>query len=285
MQDSSFLTVRERITAYEEQGLFDRDVADNPPTIPLRPGMVDYTGRKLSTRMGTQLANLIGRRYFEKKLRQGAVIFKEVRGEENLSGLEESGVLVTCNHFSPFDNYAVYKALLPLLGKRDLYKVIREGNYTNFKGLYGYLFRHCNTLPLSSSIACMKEFLGALKVLFARGEKVLIYPEQGMWDNYRKPRPLKVGSFQLAARENVPVLPIFITMEDSDTAGPDGTPVQAYTVHILPPLVADPGMRVRERAEWLCRENYRLWKDTYEAFYGIPLTYTTKGEVGPCSYT
>jgi 1-acyl-sn-glycerol-3-phosphate acyltransferase len=96
-----------------------------------------------------------------------------------------------------------------------LYKIIREGNYTSFGGFYGYLFRHCNTLPLSSSLSGMKALLGALKKLFARGEKVLIYPEQSMWYNYRKPKPLKVGAFSFAVKNNVPILPVFITLENT----------------------------------------------------------------------
>ncbi len=276
-------TQKEKIEAYERQGLFDQDIAIDPPTIPLKPGTVDYTCRKLSTRLGTKLANKIGQHHFENMMKRGEVALKEIRGQENLKDLENTGVLVTCNHFSPFDNYAVNKALLPLLQGRDLYKVIREGNYTNFKGLYGYLFRHCNTLPLSSSMACMREFLAALHTLFARGEKILIYPEQALWPNYRKPRPLKVGSFRLAVKEKMPILPIFITMEDTDIQTKDGSTVQAYTVHIFPPIYPDPSANPREESKRICRANYDLWKETYESFYQIPLTYLTEGEVEPCS--
>jgi 1-acyl-sn-glycerol-3-phosphate acyltransferase len=216
-------------------------------------------------------------------LRDRLVILREIRGQENLEAIKNSGALVTCNHFNPFDNYAVYKALLPILQKRDLYKIIREGNYTSFKGLYGYLFRHCNTLPLSSSLSCMKELMAAMSILFARGEKILIYPEQGMWYNYRKPRPLKLGSFRFAAKEKVPVLPVFITLEDTDEYDADGLPVQAYTVHILPAIFPSDALSVRENTEKMCRENYRLWKKTYESFYGKNLEYTTESEVSECS--
>ncbi len=275
----------QKIENYERQGLFDKDIAEDPPTIPLQPGKVDYTCRKLSTRIGAKLANCIGSAHFERKMKKGEVILKEIRGRESLDAIKATGALVVCNHFDPFDNYAVYKAIKPALEGRDLYKVIREGNYTNFRGLYGYLFRHCNTLPLSSSLACMKEFLAALHLLFARGEKVLIYPEQALWPHYRKPRPLKVGSFRLAAKENVPVLPLFITMEDTEKKNADGGAVQAYTVHILPVLHPEPDKKVRENSELLCRRTYALWKETYEQVYGIPLTYLTEGEVDPCSYT
>jgi hypothetical protein len=279
------IRILERIEEYERKGLFDRDINDDPPTRPLRAGEVDYTCQKLSTRIGKTIANRIGQRHFEGMMKRGEVVLREIRGAENLDAVKDCGALVTCNHFGVFDNYAVYKALAPMLGKRDLYKIIREGNYTSFPGLYGYLFRNCNTLPLSSSVSCTKELLSALHVLFGRGEKVLIYPEQGMWHDYRKPRPLKVASFRFAAKESVPVLPIFITLEDTERAGADGYPIQAYTVHILPAIFPDSTLSARENSLIMCQRKYAAWKKTYESVYGIPLTYLTKGEVDPCAFT
>lgn len=276
-------TLLEKIEEYEKNGWFDKDVNDDPPTRPLRPGEVDYTQKKLSTKIASAIANKVGQHHFEKMLKDRKVILKEIKGGENLIDIKYRGALITCNHFSVFDNYAVYKAVSPILGKRDLYKIIREGNFTSFPGLYGYLFRHCNTLPLSSNISCIKEFRSALQELFARGEKVLIYPEQGMWLNYRKPRPLKTGSFHFAAKSQVPVLPIFITLEDSEGFDEMGLPIQAYTVHILPPIYPDAELSARENAKAMCLKNYALWKDTYESFYRTELRYTTVGEVSPCS--
>lgn len=273
----------DKIAEYEKKGWFDKDVNDDPPTRPLRPGEVDYVGKRLSTRIGTRIANKIGQNHFEKMIKNGEVVLKEIRGQENLAAVGESGALVTCNHFSVFDNYAALKAVDPILKNSILYKVIREGNYTSFPGIYGYLFRHCNTLPLSSNITCVKELMAAMHTLFARGEKILIYPEQGMWAGYRKPRPLKLGSFRFAVREGVPVIPLFITLEDTENLGADGLHIQAYTVHVLPPIFPDKSLSVREDTERICRENYRLWKETYESFYGIKLEYTTDGEVSPCS--
>ena len=60
---------------------------------------------------------------------------------------------------------------------------------------------------------------------------MLVYPEQSMWWNYRKPKPLKKGAYTFAAKNHVPVLPCFITMEDSDILGDDGFYVQEYTIH------------------------------------------------------
>ena len=272
-----------RIEEYERRGWFDRDVEDDPPTTPLDYERVDFAYERWSSRLGARVANLAGKSYFDRCIRRGLYVMKEVRGLEHFEPVRDAGVLITCNHFNAFDNYAVNRALAPVLDGRDLYKIIREGNYTSFGGFFGYLFRHCNTLPLCASVHGMKRMMDGLAKLFARGEKVLIYPEQGMWYNYRKPRPLKVGAFRFAAKTLTPVLPIFITLEDTDRLDPDGLPVQAYTLHIHPVIYPDPALSVRENSLRMCEETYARWKATYESFYDRELTYTTEGEVQICS--
>jgi 1-acyl-sn-glycerol-3-phosphate acyltransferase len=157
-----------------------------------------------------------------------------------------------------------------------LYKVIREGNYTNPPKPFGLLMRHCNTLPLSSKLATMKKFMQAFSALLARGETILIYPEQGMWWNYRKPRPMQDGAFTLAVKNKTPVVPIFITMEDSVVTDGDGFPVQEYTLHILPAIYPDEKLPFHAAKEKMKNENYAAWVSTYESFYQKPLVYGEK---------
>ena len=269
------LAVLHKIEAYEKEGLFDRDVENDPPTVPLVPGQVDYTYCKQKTRAGAFWANRVARAFFEKKIRRGELIIKEVRGLQNYRAVH-GGAMLTCNHFNPFDNYAVLKAIEKDLPRKSLYKIIREGNYTSFKGLYGYFFRHCNTLPLAANLHVMGELSRGVSTLLARGEHILIYPEQGMWWNYKKPRPLKDGAFRLAAKNGVPVIPVFITMEDSARLDGAGFPIQAYTVHILHAIYPDEKLPLRERIAAMRAENERLWRETYEKTYGIPLVYATE---------
>ena len=268
--------VLRRMEEYERLGFFDRDVENDPPTRPLRPGEVDYTLKKWTSRLSSEIANEVARRHFDRCIKRGELVIKEVRGLENYQAVRDRGVIITANHFNAFDNYAVFKAIQQELGRKRLYKIIREGNYTSFPGIYGYFFRHCNTLPLSADHRAFRELRDAITVLLGRGEKILIYPEQGMWWNYRKPRPLKAGAFHFAAANKAPVLPFFLTMEDTDRIGADGYPIQAYTVHILPAIEPDAALSVRENAQRMCDRNFAAWKDVYEQFYDIPLTYTTE---------
>ena len=74
------------------------------------------------------------------------------------------------------------------------------------------------------------------------------------------------------------MLPIFITMEDSETYGSDGFPVQEYTVFIDKPIYPQSGLTEREQVKAMRDGNYSVWKHIYEGFYGIPLEYSTENE-------
>ena len=267
------LELLKRIEELEKQQLWHLDVEDDPETYPLMPDQVDYLNEKLSSKIKNRIANFLGTRFFEGMIAKRQLIIKEVRGIENFTAVS-GGKIVTCNHFSISDNYAVWKALCNHMDGKMLYKIIREGNYTNPPKPFGMLMRYCNTLPLSSQIPTMKKFLRAVKVLLERGETILIYPEQGMWWNYRKPKPMQDGAFTLAIRNKSPIIPIFITMEDSDVLDGDGFFVQEYTVHILPAIYPDEALTNIEAKEKMKKENYEAWVKVYEDFYKMPLVYS-----------
>ena len=274
MEKSSHkLELMRRIAELEKKELWHLDVEDDPETYPLMPDKVDYLNEKLSSRIFNKIANKVGSMFFDEMIENRQLIIKEVKGIENFTAVE-GGRIVTCNHFSICDNYAVWVALRDYMNGKLLYKVIREGNYTNPPKPFGLLMKHCNTLPLSSQMATMKKFMAATKILLDRGETILIYPEQGMWWNYRKPRPMQDGAFSLAAKNNVPVVPILITMEDSDVLDADGFFVQEYTVNILPAIYPDNSLPRPKTTEKMKKENYEVWVRTYEEFYKKPLVYS-----------
>ena len=266
------LELLRRIAELEKKELWHLDVEDDPETYPLMPDQVDYLNKKLSSKIKNKIANVMATRFFDKMIAQKQLIIKEVRGIENFKAVK-GGKIVTCNHFSVGDNYAVWMALRKHMDGRMLYKVIREGNYTNPPKPFGLFMRHCNTLPLSSQKATVAKFMEAVQELLRRGETILIYPEQGMWWNYRKPRPMQDGAFSLAARNKAPIVPILITMEDSDILDGDGFFVQEYTVHILPAIYPDENLSYLAAKKDMKNRNYEAWVKTYEEFYGKPLVY------------
>ena len=271
------LELLRRIADLEKKQLWHLDVEDDPETYPLMPDQIDYLNERFSNKIKNKIANIAGARFFDKMIANKQLIIKEVRGIENFTAVE-GGRIVTCNHFSVGDNYAVWVALRDHMDGKFLYKVIREGNYTNPPKPFGLFMRHCNTLPLSSQRATMVKFMKAFAELLRRGETILIYPEQGMWWNYKKPRPMQDGAFSIAVRNKAPIVPIFITMEDSDVIDPDGFPVQEYTLHIMPAIYPDPTLSLREAKEDMRKKNYDAWVQVYEHFYDKKLVYAETEE-------
>ncbi len=271
-QSAHKLELLRRIADLEKKELWHLDVEDDPETYPLMPDQIDYLNEKLINKLKNKIANIFGARFFDNMIARRQLIIKEVRGIENFNAVT-GGKIVTCNHFSVGDNYAVWVALRDYMDGKLLYKVIREGNYTNPPKPFGLFMRHCNTLPLSSQKATMVKFMKAFAELLKRGETILIYPEQGMWWNYRKPRPMQDGAFSLAVRNKTPIVPIFITMEDSDVPDGDGFFVQEYTLHILPAIYPDETLSRIAAKKDMKNRNYEAWVKTYEEFYKKPLQY------------
>ena len=286
--------LNKKIEQYERQGRFDEDVEQDPPSRMIMPGEVDYLRKKLISKIKTKIAREKARIFFRKIQKKNIMIIRDIKGIENWQNLT-TGAIVTCNHFNAFDSFAIQVAYhkAKKWPKGKFYRVIREGNYTSFPGFFGELMRHYYTLPLSSNIKTMVEFTDATNTLLKRGDFVLFYPEQAMWWNYRKPRPLKPGAYKFAVKNNVPVLPCFITMKDSDILGedlrkeikgfkvdenflPDGFFVQEYTIHIGEPIYPNPELKPKENMEYMAQKNFEVWKEIYEREYAMPLEYLTE---------
>lgn len=267
------LNISERMELLELEGKFDVDVLNDPPTKPLLPNQIDYEQKKLMTKIKSRIANWTAQIGINGFIKKKQLIIKEVKGLENWKNLN-AGAIITCNHFGANDSFIMQK-IFKYSKKKKMFRIIREGNYTN-PPVLKFFMRNCDVLPLSSNSETMKKFLRAVNNILQRGDYVLIYPEESMWPNYRKPKPLKDGGFRFAVKNNVPVLPIFITMEDSDVVGEDGAFLQAHTVHILPPIYAKQDLSVKENIEYMKKSNYNAWVEVYEKFYGKKLEYTTK---------
>ncbi len=273
------LEIINRIQEFENEGRFHESVENDPEAPELLPDQVDYLCKKFSSKFKRRVANFVGDHYFLNLIKKDIMVIDGIEGEEYLKEGLKNGAIVTCNHFSPFDNYIVFHCIRKYLPRKYLYKIIREGNYTNFPGLYGFLFRHCNTLPLSRNRRTMMNFTSAVNQLLKRGEAILVYPEQEMWWNYKKPRPFKVGGFKFAYRADVPVVPTFITMtDDPERVDGDGYPVQRHTLHIMPPMYPDKTLGEKVGSEKMMNDAYELYKAKYEEVYGCPLVYGMQKE-------
>lgn len=271
------LEIIRKINEFEAAGNFSQDVEIDPPSRMLMPEEIDYLRTKLSSKIKTKIAFKAARKFLNKIIKDKQMIIKEIKGLENIQNLN-SGAIITCNHFNAFDSFAIQLVYekSKQKRKRKFFRVIREGNYTNFPGFYGFLMKHCNTLPLSSNPKTLQKFVKSTDKLLQDGNFVLVYPEQSMWWNYRKPKPLKDGAYKFAVRNNVPVLPCFITMEDSNLLDHDGFFIQEYTIHVGKPIYPNNKLDRNDNIDYMREENYHIWKQIYEDTYNLKLVYSTK---------
>lgn len=266
------LAVIEKIEQLERARIFDEDVEQDPPTIPLTPDKIKYANRSLWANFKRAIAYKMAYAFYDKATKERAFALGEIKGAQNLNSVS-GGAIVTCNHFNAMDSFVMQKVFDASKRKGRMYRVIREGNYTSFPGFYGFLMRNCDTLPLSDNMAVMKKFFRGVEKVLGENNLVLIYPEQSMWWNYRKPKPLKSGAFDLAVKYGVPVIPCFITMTDGDTVCPDGFPMQIYSPFVGEPIYPDKSLPRKQATEKLRAQVEEYNKQVYEKFYGIPLEY------------
>ncbi|MBQ9806853.1 MAG: 1-acyl-sn-glycerol-3-phosphate acyltransferase [Clostridia bacterium] len=269
-QSAERLEILEKIAKLEKEGgeRFYIDVEHDPSGHELTPEEVDYLRKKPSSKIKTFFARGLAA-VLRPTVRKDLQI--TVVGEENLANIK-GGALITSNHFSIFENIAVWEVADRVPGKHRFYRVIKGLNYFQ-PGWIGFLMKNCDTLPLSKNLKTMRLFGDSLEALLKKDSLVLVYPEQAMWWNYRKPRPPKAGAYFYAAKFNVPIIPCFVTMEDTDRLDSNGFPKQKYTIHVMPPLYPDPEKKARENEHFMMQENYRLCCELYEKVYGKKVEY------------
>lgn len=136
----------------------------------------------------------------------------EFVGLENLNNLPIGGAILTSNHYNQLDSLPM--KLLANKMHHQLSIVIEDTNLM-LPGFFRYLMNYVGTIPLVQSPSYIgNEFPKHLSAALAQNNWVLIYPEQEMWWNYRKPRKLQRGAYYFAAKQNVPVISTFVEIKD-----------------------------------------------------------------------
>lgn len=198
----------------------------------------------------------------------------KIEGKENLKGIK--ACIATCNHISKVDSFAVRQAI-----GYDINYVAAD--YNNWNNILGTVGRHTGYLPLSPSLdrKLMRKFNEAIEYyLTKKKRKILFYPEQAMWREESRPRPLKDGAFHYAVKHNVPILPLFITFTPKENMVDDQGRYEFsdYTIHILPPIYPKENVNNRENVEYMRNTNYQMWKDCYEKTYNKKLEFKVKSK-------
>lgn len=204
------------------------------------------------------------------------IINTKIVGIKNIENIK-TGAIITSNHFNPLDNIMV-RRFVRKIGKKRLYIVCQETNLA-MDGLIGYIMNYADIIPISNQLSYMKkEFPQTLTKLLNKNNFILIYPEQEMWFNYRKPRLPKPGAYYYAAKNNVPVISCFVEMIDKDKKDNEEFNKVKYIIHILNPIYPDPEKTAKENSIIMMQKDYEQKKEAYEKAYNKKLDYTFEKE-------
>ncbi|WP_268912497.1 lysophospholipid acyltransferase family protein [Lentilactobacillus sp. SPB1-3] len=197
----------------------------------------------------------------------------KIIGAEKIKKLNQPGI-VTSNHFNPLENTAIRKALHK--GGYHNMAIVSQATNNRMSGVLGFFMNYANVIPIAAVHEYMgSDFLELVKHQLDEGNPVLIYPEQEMWFNYRKPRPPQRGAYYYAAKFNVPIISCFT--EIIDLGIPDSSDGHlnkvCYRVHVLDPIFPDPELNVKENSYAMMQKDYDQKKLAYESAYNKPLSY------------
>lgn len=197
----------------------------------------------------------------------------EIVGAENLRDLPRGGAIVTANHFNQFDSLTIKR-----LADHEHHKlsIVIEDTNLMLPGFLRYLMNYVGTIPIVDSPHYIgNDFIKYLHNALDRDNWVLIYPEQEMWWNYRKPRKLQRGAYYFAAKQNVPIISTFVEIQDlPKLEKQDNNFYQTkYIVHVLPVIYPDLNLSEKESSTKMMEQDYKQKIAAYERIYGKKLNY------------
>ena len=188
-------------------------------------------------------------------------------GLENLANLPQGGAIITANHFNQIDSLPIKH-----LANKTHHSLTIAIEDTNLKlpGILCYLMNYVGTIPLIQVPSYVgTEFPRHLHDALEQNSWVLIFPEQEMWWNYRKPRELKRGAYYFAAKQNVPVISTFIEIQSTakiEKKHPNFYQTK-YVVHVLPPIFPDVKLTANENSKLMMKRDYQQKVAAYEKAY------------------
>ena len=235
----------------------------------LKTDILHYVRRRSS--FSFKIKNFIARKIVDSWIRRYSNGVNEIVGMEKLKAVP-GPAFVTSNHFNPFDN-GFLRTMAKESGHGRLWAISQGSNFV-MPGLNGFVLRNIDVIPLISEPSYMNgPFRELMAGVLKENRYILIYPEQEMWFNYRKPRPGKRGAYLFAAEYGVPVIPCFVELRElPQLLTPDFHDVKCI-LHILDPIFPNPSKSARQNSFEMCEADYQAKKAAYESIYGRPLSY------------
>lgn len=261
----------ENIQRCVEEGKFNDKVEVDDPSLSLQEKkelIAKYLNKR--NKLGYKICNKIARAIIN-MVTWSENRDTEIEGIENIAEIK-SGAIITSNHFNPLDNTVVRK-FTKKIGKSRLYIVSQDTNLA-MKGIIGFIMNYADIIPISSDNTYMRsKFLSMVEDIISKNQFILIYPEQEMWFNYRKPRPLKRGAYYYAAKFNVPIISCFVEIKNIGKKENKEFYKSKYVMHVLKPIYPDANKSIRENSIMMMNKDYEQKVEAYEKAYGKKIQY------------
>lgn len=193
-----------------------------------------------------------------------------IDGIENLP--DSPTAFITGNHYNQFDVLLIGKLALK---KRQRLFIVVEASNLAMPHLIGWAVRNFDSLPIDHDFHYLSRiFPKKLAQVLSKPGWILIYPEEELWFNFRKPRPLKKGAYYYAAKFNQPIISTFTEIQA--TSKRELFQRDFYKtkkiLHILPTIYPNPDLKIRENMQRMAEIDYRQKKAAYEKYYQRKLT-------------
>ena len=196
----------------------------------------------------------------------------QIMGIEKIKDIE-GGAIITSNHFNPVENTAIRRMTQKL--RKGRLCIVNQDTNLGMTGLFGFFMNYIDIIPINHDLGWLKNNFDKLLTKSLKGKQlVLIYPEQEMWFNYRKPRPCKSGAYVFAARNKVPIISCFVEIREKEKLENRQFHQTQYILHVLDPIYPDPEKSVAENGREMCEKDYRQKVEAYELCYGKQLDYS-----------
>lgn len=153
-----------------------------------------------------------------------------------------NGVMTVCNHVHRWDMICVLQAMRYRRAWIPMYA-------QPFNGKDGFNMKAVGGIAIPDNFSGLRKFDQALDELHAKKQWIHIFPESCSWKFYSPLRPFKIGTFNMAYKYALPVLPMMITFRPRTGWRKlfcKGEPL--VTIHVGDPIVPDTNAPRKEEA-------------------------------------
>ena len=147
--------------------------------------------------------------------------------------LFSNGMMTVCNHVHRWDMICVLQAMRFRQAWIPMYS-------QPFNGKDGFNMKYVGGIPIPDNYSGLRKFNQALDELHARRQWIHVFPESCSWKFYAPLRPFRMGTFNMAYKYALPVIPLIISFRPRTgwrKLFGKGEPL--LTIHVGDPIVPD----------------------------------------------